>query len=61
MTPFRSQRCATAFARQMVERQRAVGRCAELVLETAWPIDSPAWRRTLRRPQLHWLVARPTS
>ena len=60
MTPFRSQKLALAHARNLAATERALGRIAMVVIEQAWPTDSPAWRRSQRRPQLHWLVARAT-
>lgn len=60
MTPFRSQKRATDHARGLAGAQRALGRPAMVVIDQAWPTDSPSWRRSLRRPQLHWLVARAT-
>lgn len=60
MTPFRSQKRATDHARGLADLERALGRAAVVVIDQAWPTDSPAWRRSTRRPQLHWLVARAT-
>lgn len=58
MMPFRSRRLARRHALRLAERLHSHGREATVETDETWPTNSPAWRRTHRRPALSWLLPR---